>query len=85
MSDDTCSQPAAPPDAARLIKHQEQAGAPQARRRRYHAVTPLREPFGQPSNYSLTTQELSRHVRQLRRAGWLPWEILARFDWRSVA
>jgi hypothetical protein len=72
-------------DDSHLTANQEQAGAPQVRRRRYHAVTPLREPFGQPSNYSLPAWELARHVRQLRRQGWQSWEIRLRFDLRRSA
>ena len=37
--------------------------------------------FGQPSTYSLTRRELSRHIRELRRAGWQSWEVRARFDY----
>lgn len=36
--------------------------------------------FGQPSTYSLSPHELAAHVRQLRRQGWQPWEVRARFD-----
>jgi hypothetical protein len=35
--------------------------------------------FGPPSTFALTELELARHVRDLRRAGWLEWEIRARF------
>jgi hypothetical protein len=39
----------------------------------------------QPSSYSLTRRELSRHIRELRRQGWQSWEIRARFDYWSAA
>jgi hypothetical protein len=41
--------------------------------------------FGQPSNYSLTRDELTAEVRRRRRDGWQHWEIRARFDfWRAA-
>jgi hypothetical protein len=56
----------------------------------HHDSAPAKEPvtdivpqergrFGEPSSYSLTAAELARHVRQLRRGGWLAWEVRARF------
>lgn len=35
--------------------------------------------FGQPSTFSLPAHELAAHVRELRRQGWMGWEIRARF------
>jgi hypothetical protein len=32
-----------------------------------------------PSTYGLTPRELRREVRRCADAGWLPWELLARF------
>jgi hypothetical protein len=41
--------------------------------------------FGQPSSYSLSRVELSRHIRKLRRSGWQSWEVAVRFDyWPAV-
>jgi hypothetical protein len=41
--------------------------------------------LGQPSNYSLTRDELTAEVRRRRRDGWQHWEIRARFDfWRAA-
>jgi hypothetical protein len=48
------------------------------------SVTDLRR-FGQPSTYSLSSWELARHVRQLRREGWQSWELKARFTFGRVA
>ena len=56
--------------------HNDQAAAKQAGVG--PSVTDLHR-FGQPSGYSLTAPELARHVRQLRRAGWLRWELRVRF------
>jgi hypothetical protein len=39
----------------------------------------LRSRFGAPSSYGLTSAELAAHIGQCRRAGWLRWEIGARF------
>ena len=41
--------------------------------------------FGQPSSYSLSRLELSRHICELRRSGWQPWEIKVRFDYWPAA
>ena len=38
-----------------------------------------------PSTYSLAPWELAMHIRQLRRQGWMSWEIRARFDWEQAA
>jgi hypothetical protein len=40
--------------------------------------------FTLPSSYSLSHAELAVHIRRLRRSGWQPWEIRARFDFGSV-
>jgi hypothetical protein len=41
--------------------------------------------FGRPSSYSLSRRELSHHIRELRQAGWMSWEIRARFDYWPAA
>jgi hypothetical protein len=38
-----------------------------------------------PSTFGLTRSELIAHVRELRRSGWQPWEIQARFDLGGAA
>lgn len=51
-----------------------------SRRLRLQLAPETDPPFGQPSSYSLSHPELAAHVRQLRQAGWQPWEIRRRFD-----
>jgi hypothetical protein len=40
--------------------------------------------FSAPSSYSLSAPELARHVRQLRRSGWMHWEVVMRFEWPAA-
>jgi hypothetical protein len=44
----------------------------------------LRQRFGLPSDFSLSAAELAAHIEDLRRAGWLAWEIHIKFG-RRVA
>jgi hypothetical protein len=44
----------------------------------------LRQRFGPPSDFALSAPELAAHIEDLRRAGWLAWEIHIRFG-RRVA
>jgi hypothetical protein len=52
---------------------------------RGEVVVMLTRRFPPPSTYSLTERELAAHVRQLRRAGWLRWELMVRFGRRWAA
>jgi len=45
----------------------------------------LRSIVGPPSSFGLTHAQLAAHVRELRREGWMSWEIRARFDFGACA